>query len=613
MDLFAFINHADPTMVRIGEKQTKKGQVLLLESTRGRVVSLDGVNKKQENQNDDVQEVDAHVIQDDGVNIAADEEVEASATDKPKVQNKRRKPDGASGSDHPLKKLKEDHGTSGDVGANTGEKSIAVIQELFERSTLNVEVGIMVIDIVSFVTSSVTLLPEHSSHHSNPNVVDAEVTSIVRSSVPPPPVLTAAVATTAIGMDYEQLFMEFNVGVARHACFSVEVRLRSEHNYRERNKFERKCNRQADLLKEKDVEIANFKAQLSLKEAEAIEAIRLRSQVYAIKAAKTARVGKLNSLKTLDVDKGTLEGQLSCDELSVKTASLESQKDCLIDQVSSSKATSSGLRDQVLGYELFKEQYEAVQDEQVKILSIYHGKATRCLVDVAAYNLFAEANYVSIVNTLCSVDFPLLAQLESQKDASITDIMGLLHLEGLASETLEASQLQPSHEQLMLPIHRTEDQVVIGETSLSFSLDVVHAHVQRIKGDHVKFTDSFCTTTALLFTFVQASSVPPIPALDYEVIHGRRCPLRSICLYALLPSAFVTSYGPSHLGPSFLPSSAWLASLLRLQLVLFFLPKGLDRFLRLHYFALCLFLLSSSLAFIPSLKLLFALFTKPLV
>nr|GFA80362.1 NBS-LRR protein [Tanacetum cinerariifolium] len=53
MDLFAFINHADPTKVRIGEKQIKEGQVPLLESTRGRVVPFSGVNE-QGNQNDNV-------------------------------------------------------------------------------------------------------------------------------------------------------------------------------------------------------------------------------------------------------------------------------------------------------------------------------------------------------------------------------------------------------------------------------------------------------------------------------------------------------------------------------------------------------------------------------
>ncbi|GKB32215.1 hypothetical protein Tco_0871616 [Tanacetum coccineum] len=113
-------------------------------------------------------------------------------------KKKRRRADGASGSDHPPKKLREDHDTSGDVGASTGEKSLAVIQELFERSTLNVEVGITAAATMPFVTYSVTLSLEHSSHHSSTNVADAEVTSIVRSSVPPPPVLTAAVVTTAI-------------------------------------------------------------------------------------------------------------------------------------------------------------------------------------------------------------------------------------------------------------------------------------------------------------------------------------------------------------------------------------------------------------------------------
>ncbi|GKC82068.1 hypothetical protein Tco_1137785, partial [Tanacetum coccineum] len=37
----------------------------------------------------------------------------------------------------------------------------------------------------------------------------------------------------------------------------------------------------------------------------------------------------------------------------------------------------------------------------------------------------------------------------------------------------------------------------------------------------------------------------------------------SLNLYAPFPSASVTSYGPSHLGPNFLVSFAWLSSLLR--------------------------------------------------
>ncbi|GJS67713.1 hypothetical protein Tco_0682278 [Tanacetum coccineum] len=37
---FAFIRHADPTKVRIGKRKIKEGQVSLLESTRGHVISL---------------------------------------------------------------------------------------------------------------------------------------------------------------------------------------------------------------------------------------------------------------------------------------------------------------------------------------------------------------------------------------------------------------------------------------------------------------------------------------------------------------------------------------------------------------------------------------------
>ncbi|GJV42606.1 hypothetical protein Tco_1421046 [Tanacetum coccineum] len=163
----------------------------------------------------------------------------------------------------------------------------------------------------------------------------------------------------------------------------------------------------------------------------------------------------------------------------------------------------------------------------------------------------------------------------------------------------------------MVPINRLEDQVVIGETSLSFALDVAHSLMQRLKWDVVacrlSLTDvmvllleplsvrsltgeastsmvpSTAVTTALSTTFVQASTIPPIPSTEVPLspkivfeeeldtvpelrifqVHGRCFPLWSMSLYAPLPSASVTSYGPSHFGLSFSLSFAWLASLLR--------------------------------------------------
>nr|GEV83860.1 ribonuclease H-like domain-containing protein [Tanacetum cinerariifolium] len=87
------------------------------------------------------------------------------------------------------------------------------------------------------------------------------------------------------------------------------------------------------------------------------------------------------------------------------------------------------------------------------------------------------------VNALGAVDFVLLSELKSKKDASIVDLMDSLRLEGPLPEIPRAEDLQPSPEQLMLPVHRTEDNVVLGETSLSFSLQVVHSRVQRMKGE----------------------------------------------------------------------------------------------------------------------------------
>nr|GEY47591.1 hypothetical protein [Tanacetum cinerariifolium] len=206
MDLLAFIHHADPTKVRIREREVREGEVSPLELTRGRVVSLAGVND-QGNQN---KVVDEARNQNEGVLL----------------MKRRREVDGANGSNHPPKKLRADHGTSGNIGVSTGGKSLAAIQELFEPSTLNVDVGVTVAATEPFVTSSVTLTQERegggptdsitrpnlrtqkpaqrfvissdSSHDSNANAVDDGVNSVVRSSILDPAILTTVVATTVV-------------------------------------------------------------------------------------------------------------------------------------------------------------------------------------------------------------------------------------------------------------------------------------------------------------------------------------------------------------------------------------------------------------------------------
>ncbi|GKG53967.1 hypothetical protein Tco_0557490, partial [Tanacetum coccineum] len=99
------------------------------ELTRGRVISLAGVNVQgggDDNVNqgsDDVAAADhaeqsGPVVQIREIDIEVDTETQALVADKSKKVRKRKTVDGASGSGLPPKRLREDHGTSGDANAS---------------------------------------------------------------------------------------------------------------------------------------------------------------------------------------------------------------------------------------------------------------------------------------------------------------------------------------------------------------------------------------------------------------------------------------------------------------------------------------------------------------
>nr|GEX41027.1 hypothetical protein [Tanacetum cinerariifolium] len=124
----------------------------------------------------------------------------------------------------------------------------------------------------------------------------------------------------------------------------------------------------------------------------------------------------------------------------------------------------------------------------------------------------------------------------------------LLRLEGPLADAPGMSDLQPNIEQLKLPIHRPEDQVILGETSLLDALYVTYSRVERIRENFVaqrsaligvstplvdllsvenlvgvaSTSDSMLvtavTTTALSVTFASASTVPLITIEDYETM-----------------------------------------------------------------------------------------------
>ncbi|GKF82849.1 hypothetical protein Tco_0244505, partial [Tanacetum coccineum] len=120
------------------------------------------------------------------------------------------------------------------------------------------------------------------------------------------------------GMEHDQLFTEFNVGAARQMSLSAEVRMRAEYNIRENKRLKSVVEEKDELLKTRDEEIENLKAQMLLKEAEAAEAIHLRAEASKFETMEKSLQDEVNTL----VEHNTiLEKERNA--LNVKVADLE--------------------------------------------------------------------------------------------------------------------------------------------------------------------------------------------------------------------------------------------------------------------------------------------------
>ncbi|GJX24729.1 hypothetical protein Tco_0231025 [Tanacetum coccineum] len=119
---------------------------------------------------------------------------------------------------------------------------------------------------------------------------------------------------------------------------------------------------------------------------------------------------------------------------------------------------------------------------------ITHGREGRVLMDVAAHNPSTEVDYIASLQRLQDVNFPLLGELKSSKDASIEVVMNILHLEEPLTDKLGLVELQPNY------------PVLTGTEGTS---DVVPATSD--------------TTTSLSTTFASTSIIALISVDDYEV------------------------------------------------------------------------------------------------
>nr|GEV97141.1 hypothetical protein [Tanacetum cinerariifolium] len=488
----------------------------------------------------------------------------------------------AGGPSHPPKKLREDYGALG--GAYT-----AATPEREDKSPADSVTGLNLRTIGApqrFVIST------DSSHHSGANIAKTEVDSIVRTDSVPGGFFDVFGSDFLIGgirtvvdpdSDLQKvyvsrwsatnLFTEFNVGAARQISLNSELRMRAEYNIREKRKLKSVVDEQAELLKAKDGEIESLKAQLLLKEAKAAEAIHLRAEVFTIfEAAEQSLWGEVKEQEVADLDTQVTAVKLHNDNLVGQVHELE---------------ISVGFQEKVAAYEDFVVQLEKFQDEKLEELLTYgmelavvkclnsteylsalgaaiskavekgmqdrqsvgitHGAKGRQLADVAAYNPSAEADYLSALQHLQNVNFPLIAELKSNKDASVDTIMNLLRLDDVLAERLGLTESQPYVNQLMVPIHHSPNQRVVGASALSLSLEVSHSqvkkmreniakHVSALRGVFVPLSEPLSAaalegiegtsgstpdaTTTLSTTFVSASTIPLISTDDYEVAHA---------------------------------------------------------------------------------------------
>ncbi|GJZ90030.1 hypothetical protein Tco_0661957 [Tanacetum coccineum] len=410
LDLFAFIYYADPTKVRIGERQVGEGEE----------------NQEGKNQED--------VVQDEDIDIEDDVDV---AAPNPNLSEEDHV---VYGSSLPPKRLRGDHNVSGSGRASIDGKSLAAIQELLEQSTLNVVANVMAATTVPFrfvVSSDFTPA-------SNDNVVDDEVTSVVRSAASVFVVLMAATVTTLMAdvsllvprTDPKLVAAQVHAYVFASPTSPLVARadiagpshiVHSEHSSgsffvsqdmdprtfkqiyipkwdvvndsrledpdvcRSFNNhlappgfFSQLWSMDYDrLLAKFNVGAAHqscFNAEIRMRlehelrgrhrEAEAAKAIRLRAEASNFKAIQRSLQDEVQALK----EHNAIQEREKIG-LDVKVADL----------VTESQACEPGLRNEVSGYKLFKERVEAMQDEQIKALSDRVAGMDADLIDLALH------------------------------------------------------------------------------------------------------------------------------------------------------------------------------------------------------------------------------------
>ncbi|GKA19233.1 hypothetical protein Tco_0699148 [Tanacetum coccineum] len=637
MDLLSFIQTADPTKVRVGERQRVEDEPKLLDTTVGCVVPLLPISPARTKS-----ELEASVDKLFDKGGSGNQAKHDVAHVQPRHQKKRKTMVVDSGEpSHPAKRLRDDHGTSG--GPTIGDKLWSAVQHLLVGAVQNAKVKGEAMPTLLFVTSSISTTPEREGGDHTESLAGANLYTI---GAPTFVLIMTSVTTTTPNVDHAVIAKEKLVGSSLFGTdsssaggshpipggffdgtgsdfliggihtfidpdsnlqkvyvpkwnvtngsrlddggvccemmsLSIEVWMRTEYNIKEKRRLKSIINEPTELLKAREKEIESLKEQLLLKEAEAVEAIRLRAKASKLEVVEKSLRDEAHVLKerntTLEKEKGELEVKVADLTASVKVkeqevadldamvTSVKSQNDNLVDQDDKMKEVNdkfdklyTDFFEMALHLEekfyphllttIFWHRWLLTHDMELAIAKylnsteylstlgaaigkavekgmqdglfarIIHGAEGRNLTDVAAYNPYAEVDYISTLQHLQSVNFSLITELRSNKDVRVEMIMNLFHLEDTLADRLGLTESQPHVDQLMVPIHHSPDQHVIGASALSLSLDPLSATVlPGMEGTSDVIPATVDTTMTLSVTFSSVGTVTPISVDDYEV------------------------------------------------------------------------------------------------
>ncbi|GJT61325.1 hypothetical protein Tco_1004858 [Tanacetum coccineum] len=197
---------------------------------------------------------------------------------------------------------------------------------------------------------------------------------------------------------------------------------------------------------------------------------------------KTAEVVRLRGSECLLVDgeSSALRFKAACAEAGSLITFLTFERDRLTSEVSTLHTA----------FQDFKEKAEAQQEEQAQLVVLkcfkspeYQGILGHALGRAVDFGMQEglEAGYLDAVKALKDVDFPLVNLLKSKKDAGMDEVLDCFILDGPLADLPEAAHLQPCLEQLFIPVYHSDDKAIVGETSLSFALLNVHSRAEGAK------------------------------------------------------------------------------------------------------------------------------------